>query len=280
MKGGDSIKGSYSIDMIRLKTRIPADLIQPFMQSLMNMPDVEYWQRKRISEYRHNWTYSVNLIEADGTPQKYSFYIAYQHNTERPGLNYNFVIEFNPNKCPMDGVLKQIIDNYFIGAKVQVVSADVAIDFPVNIRNIVFDRKRKRMYKYFESPGDGISHYFGNGGPGQVKVYNKTAEANLKYDLTRYEVRIGVDSLVSNINSLQVKIELPEVYILSDQITMDMQKDKTLMAIIYAVCNGYPIHELSRDYRQKIKPLNVNERFEIEELQIERTIKDYVKNLF
>lgn len=155
----------------------------------------------------------------------------------------------------------------------------MAIDFRVGIRQIVIDRKRKRVYKYFESPNDGITHYFGGGGVGQVKIYNKTAEAGLKYDLTRYEVRIGVDLLSTRIGALKVKMELPQVYILSTQMTIEMLKDKTLMVMLYAVGMGYPINELTRTYRDKIKPLSVEDQFEVDERQIENTIKGYVHKI-
>lgn len=268
--------GTYSIDMIKLKVRVPIEDFQPFMQSLMNNPQIEYWEKKQINSYRHNWTYSVD-VHSDIDRTKYSYYLAYRHNTEKPGIKYNLVLQYNPNKCEGDSLLAMIIDRFFLHGKPEIVSADVAIDFPISIKHIVIDKGGKKVYKYFESPNNGVTHYFGVGGVGQVRIYNKTAEAGLNYNLTRYEVQVGIDLLSTKINLLEVKMELPTVHILSTQISLEILKNETLNAILFAVSHGYPLNSLSRAYREKIKSLNVNDQFEVRPLQIAATIKDYVR---
>lgn len=47
---------------------------------------------------------------------------------------------------------------------------------------------------------------------------------------------------------------VPELYVNEFQLSVDdLKKDKTLMALVYAVTNGFPLHDLTRDYKMKVK---------------------------
>lgn len=69
-------------------------------------------KKRKISDYRHNWTYSVDEDGENGRI-KYSYYLAYKHNTEKPGIKFSLILEYNPNKCEGDAMLNTIMQRFF-----------------------------------------------------------------------------------------------------------------------------------------------------------------------
>jgi hypothetical protein len=255
---------SYSVDMIRLKTHVNSLFFQEFQNVFLSIePGVDYWESNKCFNYRHNWRITQNEEYGRDKLNEFSYYLAYRHNMERHSLAYDLVLEYNPNKCHLTGLLYKILKRFF-RANYTIVSADVACDFEVPIECLVLDKNGKSLYKYFESR-TGKTHYIGEG-DGQVTIYDKAGESGLDGVKTRYEVHFNVGCTRELIHCFQFNHELPKVYYLSafEQITFDdMKEDKTLAALLYAVHHGYSVNELSRVYRKKIKSYFENKEKEI-----------------
>lgn len=100
--------------------------------------------------------------------------------------------------------------------------------------------------------------YIGKG-DGRVKIYNKKRESDLAITgvMTRVEVSRQVDDFrIYEAKYLDYDGIFPNIYLANYVYSLsDYSKDKTLMALLYAVQSGYPMKELSRSYRCKVKEL-------------------------
>ncbi len=242
---------TYSIDMLRVKTYI----------SHVYFSELEFrlttrwhdflnkkWESYDCREFQYNYTMNAG----DST-----IYIGFLHNNEKRNvldetLGYNLTIEFNPNKVRNNKILDYIFsmsDNWFIK------SCDIALDLPINILNVIYDKGLKRKYKIFGTGGDDKTIMIGEG-QGRLKIYNKKRESNLFIvgDLTRVEVSTSFDDFpISMIKVLDVPDVFPSLYTNNHIFTLDDYKDKTLLACLYAVQSGFPINDLSRVYKKKVK---------------------------
>ena len=166
---------------------------------------------------------------------------------------FNLTIEFNPNKVKDNKLLLHILKcstNWYVK------SVDFAVDIKTNILNVVgFDKSQKNCLMTYDCGGDDKTFYIGKGN-NRVKVYNKTNESNLLYDLTRVEItRYFSDSdNLKIIKHWKYYGYFPELFLKDYQISLDdLQGDKTLMGLVYAVNSGLPLHDLSRIYKNKVK---------------------------
>lgn len=246
----------YSIDMIRLKTYITYSQFSEieFMLKFSLKDKIKrFWLSDRIMQFHYNY-----VLEFDD----HSFWFGFMHNSEsvnynKDNLEYNFTIEFNPNKLKDNSFILHLLDkfgNWFIK------SFDLAIDIPINIRDIVFDIGSRRKVETRSYGGDDISYRVGSGN-GRYKIYNKKNESGLNIVgyLTRVEVSIDVDDFpVKDIKRYRFdEMYFPLLYLNQYIFSFDdyISKDKTTLALLYAVQSGYPMKELSRVYRTKIKKL-------------------------
>lgn len=243
---------TYSVDMLRLKTYIDYDVFSNltfFLKTYYNSKIEKFWITDRIMQFKYN--YKIEVEDGIG------FYIGFHHNNEKNveyGL-HNLTVEFNPNKVKDNFILQHILNlsgNWFIK------SYDLAIDLKCNILDLIFDRGRKRISHTFSKGGDNITYEVGKGDL-RFKVYNKKKESNLDIptDLTRIEItRVLDDFPLSEIKTLKYKLEnFPEIYLNDYIYSLSDIQDKTILPIIYAVQNGYPINDLTRRYKEKIKKL-------------------------
>lgn len=250
----------YSVDKIRLKTYISYTQFKElefFVNTYFKDKIKKYWLSDRINCFHYNY----NMEVEEG--KSYSFH--FMHNQETVSYNndrkeYNFTIEFNPNKLKDDFLIFYILDsfaNWFLR------SFDLAIDIPINILDVIIDKRRKRSYKLFSEGSDKVTYYIGTKEKdGYIKIYNKKHESNLGIPgyLTRVEIsrKYDDDFPIASI----VKFNFGEQflpYLFLNQYAFSFSdittKDKTMMAVLYAVQSGYPINDLSRDYKRKIKEL-------------------------
>lgn len=246
----------YSVDMVRLKIRVPNDSVQSFFNSYSCDSNVTYWETSKFTEYRHQWLFkSMDNV----TGKEKSFWVGFCFNSEVKSLKHWLVIEYNPNKHDIRfGELNKILTRFFANIyDTEIASVDLACDMPVNINNLFFDKGGKKVKKIFDYGGDNKTIYYGQGN-GRTKIYNKAREIGLdNVDLTRYEVTM------SNFDHFPVRMYetdispcikvLPVYCIESYQFSMHL--NSTDKAIIYAILSGYPIEELSRDKRGKIKKI-------------------------
>ncbi len=247
----------YSIDNIRLKTYITyqdfKDL-ESFFRIYYNDNIKKFW----LSDKKSSFHYNYNIEVGEGK----SFIFQFMHNAEsicydKIEKRYNFTIEFNPNKLKDNFLIMHILNSF---SRWYIRSFDLAIDIPINILDILFDKKSKRSYKIFSSGGDNITYYIGTKElDGSIKIYNKKIESNLSIvgNLTRIEITRRYDDfdLVGIKNYDYGERFLPNIFLnqyifsFSDITT----KDKTLLAILYAVQSGFSLNDLSRRYREKIE---------------------------
>jgi hypothetical protein len=128
----------------------------------------------------------------------------------------------------------------------------------------------------FDMGEDDKTIYIGQGN-GRVKIYNKAKEQKiLDRNWTRYEVSLDINIPIKYIEQYKLGMELPKVYCMESG---QLNDDKTMTAIIYAVLNGYPVSDLSRAYRNKIKNLYSNNEVSINNNIIEKTLAQYVKSI-
>ena len=255
---------TYSIDMLRLKTYISFETyskIEFFIEAYFKDKIKKFW----ISDKKACFHYNYNIEIEEGK----SFYFGFHHNSE--SLNnseyskfennhfvdlYNFTIEFNPNKLKKDNLLMYLLS---LSGEWYIKNYDLALDLKVNILDLIYDISGKAVEKVFSSGYDDKTVYLGSG-VNRIKIYNKKKESKLNIlgDITRIEIsREMNDYDIRRLSTLYDCGFFPDIYLnqyvysLSDY----ENKNKTLMAILFAVQNGYPIRNLTRDYRNKLKDL-------------------------
>ena len=273
--------------MVRLKTRVHNSIFRDFVVKNFDFnPAVTYWTDFKYSGYRHNWRIeedplTFDYLDDNGNSrvsyigQGCSYWLGFHHNSEKPNDRHNLVIEFNPNKCLLRGLLDLILSAFFNTLSVEVVSIDVAMDIPVNINRLIIDKYRKHTYKLFDNGGDDKTHYLGKG-DGRIKIYNKARELGIDGDLTRYEIskdiRLPIGSVIDE--GYEFEGELVSVSCLEGK-NIEFE-DKTLSALFWAVVEGYPVSELSRVYKDKIRKLMKDyTELEFDKKKISHTIRTW-----
>ncbi len=133
-------------------------------------------------EYRNNL--SVKLSNNS------SFYFAYSHNSDNKN-NCSFKLELNPNKClPCDFVSNLLLFLRSRSQAFRISQIDLAIDFPFNRKSFNL-AKDKRIYTQINDGENNITEYLSkHNSHGFTKLYNKTVESKLDYDLTRLEITL------------------------------------------------------------------------------------------
>lgn len=233
---------TYSVDMVRLKTDVKKYNFKAIMDKLNYNPYVKYLEKSQIHGYRHNFYISGTLqsdkdfvnIDFDeygnmyqkDKEESYSFWIGAGHNarpTERDVIDV--VIQYNPNKCKDSELLTYILDNIFLNnANTNIRSIDLAIDIPKNILDVKLLRPLNCSLRTFDNSNDDITYYLRKrGSNGHLKLYNKTRENKLDYDLTRYEITLKLDIDLRFVEMYQVDYGLfPDLLIMNDK-QMDLE---------------------------------------------------------
>lgn len=247
----------YSIDKLRLKTYITFEQFSK-LEFLLKTVYKDLVKRFWISERPMCYKYNYNIEIEEGK----SFFLDFMHNSERIKFDdmnkkFSLVLEFNPNKLKNDKLIKYILCSY---PNWLLKSLDLAVDIPINILDLLVDIGGKRKLLTISLGGDNKTYTYGKN-DGRVKIYNKKNESKLNIvgNLTRIEVsREFEDFPIMKVKEFNFgKDYFPSVYLNQYVFSFleEKTKDKTLMALLYAVQNGYPLKELSRVYREKIKNL-------------------------
>lgn len=170
--------------MIRLKVEYFEDKIQGFITWFNNIAtygdgvDVKHWTS--LKEFAYRDVFNVILTDCS-----FAFAVGINGGTDD---RYKGFIEFNPNKCMHNKQFKEILDKLFaVTFSRQVSRYDLAIDIPLPKYLVTLD-KDGRNYQYIKGKRS-ESEYLGiRNKTGFVKLYDKTAESDLTYDLTRLEI--------------------------------------------------------------------------------------------
>lgn len=245
---------TYSIDMLRLKTYITYDKfseVEFLIKTSYKDKVKKFWCSDRVMCFRYN--YLIELEEGK------SIYFAFMHNTEKVKFDkteslYNFTIEFNPNKLKKNLLLLHLLN---ISGNWYIKSYDMAFDINVNILDLITDMSGKNFERVENRGGDNRTIYLGKN-DGRVKIYNKKRESNLNIlgDLTRIEISGTMEDFeIRKVKILNYDNNFPIVYLNNYVYSLSDYEDKTLLAILYAVQNGFDIRNLTKTYRSKIKKL-------------------------
>lgn len=250
---------TYSIDMIRLKSYISYSKFSE-VEFRFNTCWKKFLKKNFSSSQLQNFFYNYVIEIEEGV----SFWFGFLHNSEKRQVNikdkynkvindtYNFTIEFNPNKLKKNDIIDYLLsisDDWYIK------SFDLALDIKVSILDLIWDMSGKRIEKIDNRGYDKKTIYLGTG-DGRIKIYNKKEESNLEItgDLTRIEIsRELEDFAVRKIKYFDYGNKFPCVYLNNYVYSLSDYNDKTLLAILYAVQNGYPLRNLTRYTRAKIK---------------------------
>lgn len=256
---------TYSIDMIRLRTDLTVGDFSKFKLKMMAIYKdylIKEWVSTAISDFRYNFT--VEIEEGK------SFWFGFFHNSDKRHQSekgrYNLTLEFNPNKLKNCNLIFDIIhlSNFWT-----LKQFDIAIDVPYSILDICgINKKRFKDVRVFSAGYDDKTIYLGRSN-NRVKIYNKKRESNINMlgELTRIEITHACNYNFSKYNTIfKPDIKLPELYLSKFLITREpgdddisyngvSDGDKTLLALLFAVQNGYCLHDLSRQYRNKVESL-------------------------
>ncbi|MFR8104032.1 MAG: hypothetical protein ACLU8F_02955 [Clostridia bacterium] len=127
----------YTVDMLRLRTNMTySDFtkIEFRLKTLYKHQIKKEYMSSSLSQFKYN--YNIEIVEGQ------SYWFGFMHNSELTNnsksmqnekTEYNFTVEFNPNKLPLSGLLKYILNmtsNWIIK------QLDIAMDIRVNILDL------------------------------------------------------------------------------------------------------------------------------------------------
>lgn len=242
----------YSLDMFRVKTYIDYDKysnLDFYLRTYFKDNIKKFWITDKIMQFKYNW-----VIEIE---EGKSFYFGFHHNNEKKDMHegkYNLTIEFNPNKLKDDKLILKILalsDNWYIK------SFDIAFDLRININDIIYDMSGRNIERIENRGFDNKTISVGKN-DGRFKIYNKKKESDLDIlsDLTRVEIsREMEDFPIKNTKIFEYDNIFPSIYLNNYIVSFSNYEDKTLLGLLYAVQNGFPLKNLTKTYRKKIKDL-------------------------
>lgn len=244
----------YSLDMFRVKTYITYSKFSD-IQFMIDTAYKDKVNRFWISDRKQNFHYNYSIEVGEGK----SIYFGFMHNTENPRFNkedttYNFTIEFNPNKLKDNSLLMYLLN---ISGDWYIRSYDMAFDIPINILDLITDMSGRNFERVDNRGYDNKTIYLGKG-DGRVKIYNKKRESdlNLVGDLTRIEISREMDDFeIRKVVGLKYDNVFPIVYTNNYIYSLSDYQDKTTLALLYAVQQGFPLRDLTKTYRSKIKSM-------------------------
>ena len=246
---------NYSVDMIRLRVNLSVELVEEYIKIFSCEPSCLYYQKRDISSHRHNFKFE----QYNSLGDKCSFWLGIQHNSLKPGnKSVDVVFEYNPNKCVGSDMLGYILNSFYLNnPKVEVRKMDIAIDIPVNILNIKFQKDRRDL-TVKDKGSDNKTYYIGSrSSQGHIKIYNKKREGNLDYELTRYEITIEpkmrIDSMV-RIYSFDENLLLPISCIDDVQLDFDL-KGQDRFNVLAVLDNPMLLSLLDKRKAKKIKDI-------------------------
>lgn len=225
----------YSVDMIRLKTYLTYSVFSE-IEFRFNTVWKEYVKRRYTTGKMKEFFYNYVIEIEEGK----SFWFGFLHNTEKRNdsdrSEYNFTIEFNPNKLKDNKFVLYLLS---ISGDWYIRGIDLAVDIKVSILDLITDVSGRQEQKIISRGYDNKTIYFGKG-DGRVKIYNKKKESGLNIlgELTRVEVSREFDDYpVRSVKRFQFGEFFPDIYLNNYVYSLSDYKDKTLLAILFAVQN-------------------------------------------
>lgn len=247
---------TYSIDKIILTGKFFYKNTELFMRDLqllelrdgivegmpfdMFVDNLGYYLSNRIGTYMNN--FNIQLINNRG--EKSSFFLGVVLNSGSDKLE-QWKLEFNPNKvlpCPFFEKLLKLLKIYTVPQRVKLKLWDLSVDFPLNRLDVSLVRD-KRMYHLITKSDLDRTEYLGvRQTNGFCKLYNKTIESGLDYDLTRFEITLGSTNYPNLSNKLPKLLLLRESQVTFDILSTLSQNQTVMLELLM----------LHPDYLQKL----------------------------
>ena len=243
---------TYSLDMLRLNIEFPSiETKNKFIEWLQKLDTfrtedylIEYYPCFSAFKYRHLWSIK--------TKDSNSWSIGLDR-TGKPQDAVKGFIEFNPNKCMNDTLFVEFwtkLSGWLLS--VVLVRYDVAIDIPLPRSQCRLYRVGRKMYQMIVKD-DGLTEYLGQRSHnGFVKLYDKTIESGLNYELTRLEITCDDKAQISEVFPVVHIYDTQSTLIFADGLT---DSDKAIISLLRA-CDDKQIYlkQFGRRMRKKIEP--------------------------
>ena len=246
----------YSCDMIRLRFAYDEKRFNSFSLDFMYHVcwsfgyKVNKFDSSKQNSYRTMFVFSKKDDDVSSVI-KIGFFL---NRKDSCGYHSNF-IEFNPNKTDISVIayLFRVFSAYSVKMSARsifdLVRYDLAIDIPVDRHYVRLLKSGKRSYTRIEDKA--LTEYLGkHNSNGFTKVYDKTVESNLDYELTRIEVTC--DSLQPALPDIHL-----EQYQTSIDFDFDLNKTDKVLVELLRRCDdtdrAYWFRQLGRVKQDKIK---------------------------
>ena len=269
----------YSIDMVRLRVELPCDFVEKCVDRFGSEPNCNYYKKSSIKEHRHNFHF-----EDYGFEGICSFWLGVEHNSRGRSPLVDLVLEYNPNKCAGSPLLDYILSNFYKdNPHVEVRKMDIAIDIPCNILDLRLYKDRRDL-TVIDKGSDNKTYYVGaRGSNGHIKLYNKSRESGLDFDLTRYELTITPKDYIDRIicsYDLDPRLLIPVTDINNFQLDFDL-KGQDKLNIIACIDNPSLLSLLDKRKAKKIKDIisSISPVF-FDIGRINYTVSDFLKTIF
>lgn len=240
----------YSVDMLRLNLEMRQDEIEnilKYFHSVVRMDITEYPACFQDFKYRNMFT----ITYENGS----SMTVGLCFNGTAQSENLKGFIEVNPNKCFIKP--QCLVDVYYTLSRCigwEVVRWDLAVDIPTDRMSVVLAKDQRKYELVCKNKEDKTEYLGQRNNVGRVKVYNKTAESNLEYTLTRCEMTLpNYDDLNF---SMKLDAIIPEVWVSGTTMCMSLSdlSDVQAMLVEYMRKDENPTLALKRlPYRQRKK---------------------------
>ena len=275
----------YSVDNVRLDFKfISLDQFDWFLKNVNKLDGFVYFSSFRDFGYRHLFTFGAKGL---------SFTLGLGFNGQKLSDSQKGFLDFNPNKVLGDivfgngfikaksnpfgdkddmcineyalmlqNVFKEVLRLLSLSVKTMSVKRwDLAVDVPVKRSDVQLFKDRRKYAQFYLSSEDFTEYLGQSDSAGRVKVYNKTLESQLDYDLTRVEVTMdsfGYSDLLH---------WWPEVYKTN---VIPLASDKLVVALFREIPvdrRDFYLRQISdRRTKGKYKALLTSERFEVPEV--------------
>lgn len=210
---------------------------------IMFAVNVVHWTSFRIGSFREQFT----IEHQDGT----SFWIGAALNSNRTEWG-RIRMDFNPNKVASHEAFQKLLSFLTIHSRPMHRSIrryDLAVDIPLDRLDVILVKDQRAYIKRHH--GRELTEYLGSKAStvGRVKLYNKSAEANLTYPLTRLELTLDPSIAYS-------MLPLPVVYCINThQVEIgELNLNDTERFILNALLQGCgSLNQLCRKTREKMQ---------------------------
>lgn len=209
------------------------------MDYLSYLPEVEQWIGRAMSICRYNYTVNCSIS---------SYTVGISPNWILGNRDVDIVrLDYNPNKIQSEilGVFQRLSN---LATSICIKRMDLAIDYKIKRRD-VYLVKDNRQYKTIVNSIEDRTEYLGKrNNHGSVKLYNKTIEAKLDYDLTRFEITFDFNK------RNEVKNYYPNYVYISENIQFEIDtKLSNTDKVLLLACLDNPDYINMLEYRKQKK---------------------------